>query len=71
LFVGRLLPGTRQCISLPAGLARMGIFTFCAATVLCAGLWVLMLAGLGFWFGRNEKLVLQNLHWLTLIAVAG
>lgn len=70
-FIGRLLPGIRQYISLPAGLARMGIFTFCAATVLGAGIWVLVLAGLGFWFGRNEQLVMQNLHWVTLTLVAG
>ncbi len=71
MFVGRLLPGIRQYISLPAGLARMNIFTFSAATVLGAGLWVLVLAGMGFWFGRNEQLVLQNLHWFTLILLAG
>ncbi|MEJ2038610.1 MAG: DedA family protein [Desulfosarcinaceae bacterium] len=70
-FIGRLLPGIRQYISLPAGLAHMGIFTFCAATVLGAGLWVTVLAGLGFWFGRNEQQVLQNLNWVTLILAAG
>ena len=68
-FVGRLLPGIRQYISLPAGLARMNIFAFCAATVLGAGIWVLVLAALGYWFGRNEQLVLQNLHWVTLALV--
>jgi membrane protein DedA with SNARE-associated domain len=68
-FVGRLLPGIRQYISLPAGLARMNIFAFCAATVLGAGIWVLVLAALGYWFGRNEQLVLQNLHWITLVLV--
>jgi len=70
-FVGRLLPGIRQYISLPAGLARMNIFTFCAATVLGAGIWVLVLAAMGYWFGRNEQLVLQNLHWITLALVIG
>ena len=65
-FVGRLLPGIRQYISLPAGLARMNIFAFSAATVLGAGIWVLVLAANGYWFGRNEELVLQNLHGITL-----
>jgi membrane protein DedA with SNARE-associated domain len=68
-FVGRLLPGIRQYISLPAGLARMNIFAFCAATLLGAGIWVLALAAMGYWFGRNEQLVLQNLHWITLVLV--
>jgi membrane protein DedA with SNARE-associated domain len=70
-FVGRLLPGIRQYISLPAGLARMNIFAFCAATLLGAGIWVLALAAMGYWFGRNEQLVLQNLHWITLALVIG
>lgn len=70
-FVGRLLPGIRQYISLPAGLARMNIFAFCAATVLGAGIWVLVLAALGYWFGRNEELVLQNMRWVSLFLVVG
>ncbi len=70
-FVGRLLPGIRQYISLPAGLARMNIFAFCAATFLGAGIWVLVLAGMGYWFGRNEQLVLQHLHWITLALAIG
>lgn len=70
-FIGRLLPGIRQYISLPAGLARMNIFAFCAATVLGAGIWVVVLAALGYWFGRNEQMVLQNLHIITLVIVVG
>ncbi len=70
-FIGRLLPGIRQYISLPAGLARMNIFAFCSATVLGAGIWVVVLAAMGYWFGRNEQLVLQHLHWVTLVLVVG
>nr|WP_321403371.1 DedA family protein [uncultured Desulfobacter sp.] len=65
MFIGRLLPGIRQYISLPAGLSRMNMFSFCTATVLGAGLWVSVLAGLGYWFGRNEQLVLQHLSRIT------
>jgi len=65
MFIGRLLPGIRQYISLPAGLSRMNLFSFCAATVLGAGLWVSVLSGLGYWFGRNEQLVLQYLSRIT------
>lgn len=49
----------------------MNIFSFCAATVLGAGLWVSVLAGLGYWFDRNEQLVLQNLSWISLFLVVG
>jgi len=67
MFIGRLLPGIRQYISLPAGLARMDIVPFCAATALGAGIWVMVLSGMGYWFGRNEQFVLQNLRWVTLV----
>lgn len=70
-FICRLLPGIRQYISLPAGLSRMNIFIFCLATVAGSGLWVTILAVMGFWFGRNEQLVLQNLHVITLILIVG
>ena len=67
MFAGRLLPGIRQYISLPAGLARMDIASFGAATVLGAGIWVMVLSCMGYWFGRNELFVLQHLRWATLI----
>jgi len=70
-FIGRLLPGVRQYISLPAGLARMNLVTFCAATLLGAGIWVLVLAAMGYWFGRNEQLIMKNLNWITLAMVTG
>jgi len=68
-FIGRLLPGIRQYISLPAGLARMNIWAFCAATSLGVGIWVAVLAGAGYWFGRNEALVVRNLHRITVATV--
>jgi membrane protein DedA with SNARE-associated domain len=49
----------------------MNIFVFCVASVLGAGIWVSVLAGMGYWLGRNEQIVLQNLRWVTLILVAG
>ena len=70
-FICRLLPGIRQYISLPAGLSRMNIFIFCLATTAGSGIWVTVLAVLGFWFGRNEQRVLQNLHVITLILIVG
>lgn len=70
-FIGRLIPGIRQYISLPAGLARMNITAFCSATTLGAGIWVMILAATGYWFGNNEQLVKQNLHWITLALIFG
>jgi membrane protein DedA with SNARE-associated domain len=68
-FNGRLIPGVRQYISLPAGLARMQVGRFCLYTALGAGLWVITLTALGYLLGSQEELLRQNLHRLTLAAL--
>jgi membrane protein DedA with SNARE-associated domain len=65
-FVGRLLPGIRQYISLPAGLARMNFFLFCVFTALGAGIWVIVLAIAGYLFGENQDLLLANVHRISI-----
>lgn len=48
-FVGRLVPAVRQLISIPAGLARMGMPRFLLFTTLGAGVWNAILAALGYY----------------------
>ena len=69
-FTGRLIPGIRQYISLPAGLGKMNIRLFTLYTALGAGLWVVILALLGYFIGKNQELIQQYLHIITLILVA-
>ncbi len=69
-FIGRLLPGIRQYISLPAGIARMNLPLFAAFTGLGAGLWVIVLALVGYYIGNNQELVQHYLHQI-LFGIGG
>lgn len=66
-FNCRLIPGIRQYISLPAGLARMNIFRFSLFTTLGAGIWVAILLGLGYFLGQNETVLKEKLHIITIL----
>ena len=53
VFIGRLIPGVRSLISIPAGLDRMSLLTFGLWTTLGSGIWNAILIYLGFVLGDN------------------
>lgn len=83
-FVCRLLPAIRQLISIPAGIAGMQARSFTLWTGLGAGIWVTVLAGIGYAAGtqtadlsyaalvhQGKDLIRQNLVWLIPVLLAG
>lgn len=59
-LIGRLVPVIRQFISIPAGLAKMSISTFLLYTTIGAGIWNIILAGIGYYlhsFVPKEQLM--------------
>lgn len=61
-FVCRLVPVIRQLISIPAGISRMPLLKFTVFTGLGAGIWLAILALVGFALGRSAG----NIGYLEL-----
>mgnify|MGYP006056272213 FL=1 len=63
-FTGRLIPGIRQLISIPAGMFGMNLKYFVLLTALGSGIWLTILAYLGFIIGENEELLIQYMPFI-------
>ena len=66
-FVGRLIPGIRQVISLPAGFSKMNFSKFLLFTAIGAGIWTAILIYIGYFFGNNIELFKTNLSLILLL----
>jgi len=71
LCFGRLLPGIRTLISIPAGLVRIPRPTFYLWTALGSTVWILFLAGAGWWLEDHYERLEAMLEPLAYLVVAG
>jgi membrane protein DedA with SNARE-associated domain len=56
-LIGRLVPGIRQLISLPAGLANMKMSDFLLYTTIGSTIWNVILALLGYFFWSQKEIL--------------
>jgi membrane protein DedA with SNARE-associated domain len=68
-FIGRLVPGIRQLISIPAGLAKMNLGSFILYTTLGAGIWNTILAFIGYLAHGQADLINKYSHELSLVVL--
>jgi membrane protein DedA with SNARE-associated domain len=69
-FVGRLIPGIRQLISIPAGLAKMKLAPFILYTALGAGIWNIVLALLGYFAAGQQELINKYSSEISYVLLA-
>lgn len=69
VFVGRLIPGVRTFISVPAGTTEMHFVPFLIYTTLGTLIWTLLLTYAGYLLGENYQLVEEYLGPISKIIV--
>lgn len=67
VLVGRMVPGIRSLISIPAGASRMNLMRFSAYTVIGSGLWNTLLIGAGAALGTQHAALERYLGYLDYV----
>lgn len=70
-FIGRLILGVRHYISFPAGLCKMNLLKFCFYTAFGAGIWVWILAYIGYFVGNNKDRIMEMSRQWTVYVIIG
>jgi len=70
VLLGRMVPGMRSLVSVPAGLNHMTLRTFLAYTAIGSGAWNTLLIGLGWWLEDRWNLVQRYAQWYQYAALS-
>lgn len=70
VLIGRLVPGVRSLISLPAGFQRMALGPFVLLTALGSALWNTLLVLGGYLLGSQWRSIGRYSDWLNLAVIA-
>jgi membrane protein DedA with SNARE-associated domain len=70
VFAGRLAPGIREIISVPAGIGRMNLLKFIVFTFVGSSIWSIILTLMGYYVGKAwSKLSEQLSLTFSIIAI--
>jgi membrane protein DedA with SNARE-associated domain len=70
-FIGRLVPGIRHLISIPAGLAKMNLRDFMLYTFVGAGIWNIILSVIGYYLYEYSEKIFPYLDKILYVLGAG
>jgi len=69
VFFGRMIPGVRTLVSVPAGVAGMPIVQFIAYSAAGSAVWSTLLVLLGWWAGQSSKTFEHAISWAGIAVV--